>query len=151
MNTNDVQLFLTEARLCAFVMFESSISIQHDLADFQLPDILHAEAIQICSALIKTKDELHPELADFEKLLTSVAIDESSWLDAINLILKWLWGNVPQLENVIKSLENSTEYQPQCQRAALIVARSTDKIVEAFNRSLTAAKRITDERLLRWN
>lgn len=151
MNANDVQLFLTEARLCALVMFESSISIQRDFSDFHLSNDLRAEAITICSALIKIKDELTPEIADFEKLLTYAAIDEEAWIDATNLILEWLWGEIPKLNNLIKALETSSEYQPQSQRAALLMARSADKIVGAFNRALTIAKCITGERLLRLN
>jgi hypothetical protein len=151
MNTNDVQLFLTEARVCALVMFESSTCIKRDLATLYLPDDLHFDAIELCASLTKTKDEVLMELADFEQLLVSVSIDEASWLEATNLILAWLWGDIPKLNALIKALQASTERQPDSERAALLVAESTHKISEAFNRALTAAKSIAGERTLRLN
>jgi hypothetical protein len=135
---------MIEARNCALVMLESATYIQRELAHVRLNHELRAQTEQVCTALVGTKHDIISELFELDELLgpdASAPVIRSR----VNRIVQWLWDDITRMHQLVMALESASKQNPVCGLAYVLVAESATNMLNAFNRTRTAADSLRAE------
>ena len=143
MNTSAVRTVLNEAHTCAMAMLDSGTYIERELPNVRMDEPIRAVASELCSQLIGTKHDIIHELSELDDLLTNGATDERI-VSAVALIIRWLWDDIRQIHELVTMLQASSEIDPACGGAYILVAESAVNILNPFNRAKEAADLLAD-------
>lgn len=144
MNESAIQSVMREARNCALVMLESATYIQGELANVHVNDELRAQTEQVCTALVGTKHDIFSELFELDELLGA---DASAVVirSRVDRIVQWLSDDINRMHQLVMALESASKQSSVYGAAYVLVVESATNILNAFNRTRTAADSLRAE------
>ena len=144
LNESTIHSVMIEARNCALVMLESANYIQRELANVHLNHELRAETEQVCTALVGTKHDIISELFELDELLGAGA-SAPVVRSRVNRIVQWLRDDITRMHQLVMALESASKQDPVYGLAYVLVAESATNLLNAFNRTRTAADSLRPE------
>ncbi len=129
---------MAEARTCGLAMLENATFIQRELPNVPMSDELREQTRQVCDSLIGTKHDIFTELFELDELLSAKASLSVIHL-RVNRIVKWFREDITRMHELVMALESTGKQDPACQPACVLVVESAANILNAFNRTKTAA------------
>ena len=123
--------FSSAASSCAHAMLSNAAFIEQELALMKLSDKHRTAITEACSGLIGTKHDVISELGELQEFAGQSHSKEVQ--KRVDRIVNWLTEEVQRLHTVVKSLEASSGFDFNAERAFMLVSSSAVNVLNPFN------------------